>query len=85
VLCVVADPSSRLPVPNEPGCLAESGRGLHVIGALADAWGYTTPADSGKVVWAMFSTDGAPEPGPRSRPNAGTRQLQAASRSAARL
>jgi hypothetical protein len=85
VLCVVADPSRRLPVPKEPGCLAETGRGLHVIGALADAWGYTTPRDSGKVVWAMFSTDGAPEPGPRPRPDAGTRQVQAASRSAARL
>jgi hypothetical protein len=35
--------------------LAENGRGLHVVGALADIWGYTGPSDMGKVVWAMFS------------------------------
>lgn len=61
VLCAVADPSRRLPVLKEPRHLAETGRGLHVIGALADAWGYTTPGDSGKVVWAMFSTDRTPQ------------------------
>jgi hypothetical protein len=55
VLCAVADPSRRAPVPKHPGPLAETGRGLHVIGALADAWGYTTPGDTGKVVWAVFS------------------------------
>jgi hypothetical protein len=55
VLCAVADPSRRTPVPKHPGLLAETGRGLHVIGALADAWGYTTPGDTGKVVWAVFS------------------------------
>ena len=56
VLCAVADPSPRPPVPEEPGCLAETGRGLHVIGALADAWGYITPSDAGKVVWAVLAT-----------------------------
>jgi hypothetical protein len=55
VLCAVADPSRRTPVPKQPSLLAETGRGLHVIGALADAWGCTTPGDTGKVVWAMFS------------------------------
>jgi anti-sigma regulatory factor (Ser/Thr protein kinase) len=57
VLCAVADPSRRAPVAKEADLLAETGRGLHVVGALADAWGYTTPSDMGKVVWAMFSTD----------------------------
>jgi hypothetical protein len=69
VLCAVADPSRRAPVPKDPGLLAETGRGLHVVAALADAWGYTTPSDIGKVVWAMFSTDRAPPcagPHPRS-------------------
>lgn len=56
VLCVVADPSKRLPVPREPGILSENGRGLHVIGALSDDWGYAVLGDFGKVVWAMFST-----------------------------
>jgi len=56
VLCAVADPSERTPVPAEPCYLAETGRGLHVIGALSDQWGYTAPSDMGKVVWAMFTT-----------------------------
>jgi anti-sigma regulatory factor (Ser/Thr protein kinase) len=57
VLCAVADPSRRVPVPKDPGLLAETGRGLQVVAALADAWGYTPPSDNGKVVWAVFSTD----------------------------
>jgi hypothetical protein len=65
VLCAVADPSQRAPVPAELGPLAETGRGLHVVGALSDQWGYTTPSDMGKVVWAMFTT----RPGP---PHAGS-------------
>ena len=60
VLCAVADPSQQPPVPKEPSHLAETGRGLHIIGALADTWGYTTPSATGKVVWAMFSTKPAP-------------------------
>jgi hypothetical protein len=55
VLCAVADPSQRPPVPAQPGCLAEVGRGLNVISALADTWGYTPPCDTGKVVWALLS------------------------------
>jgi hypothetical protein len=69
VLCAVADPSRRAPVPKHPGPLGETGRGLHVIGALADTWGYTAPSDTGKVVWAMLSARphrlaGALIPGP---------------------
>ena len=55
VLCVVADPGRAAPVAKEADVLAETGRGLHVVGALADLWGYTTPSDKGKAVWAMFS------------------------------
>jgi len=54
VLCAVADPSPRVPVPKHPSLLAEAGRGLHVVGVLADAWGYTTSGDTGKVVWAIL-------------------------------
>jgi hypothetical protein len=54
ILCAVADPSDLVPVPREPDYLAETGRGLHVIGALSDKWGYTSPGAGGKVVWAMF-------------------------------
>jgi Histidine kinase-like ATPase domain len=54
ILCAVADPSQLVPVPREPDYLAETGRGLHVISALSDNWGYTSPGTAGKVVWAMF-------------------------------
>jgi hypothetical protein len=53
VLCAVADPSKAAPAPQPPGSLAETGRGLHIICALSDQWGYA-PNDTGKVVWAMF-------------------------------
>jgi anti-sigma regulatory factor (Ser/Thr protein kinase) len=55
VICAVADPSPKTPAPAQPGILCEGGRGLHVISALADAWGYTPPSHAGKVVWALFS------------------------------
>lgn len=55
VLCAVADPSKAAPVPRTPGSLAEAGHGLQMICAFSDRWGYTTPSDAGKVVWAMFS------------------------------
>ena len=54
VLCAVADPSTAAPVPRPPGALDETGRGLHIVCALSDGWGYT-PSGTGKVVWAMFS------------------------------
>src|SRR5690348_6016449 len=56
VLCAVADPSEAAPVPQAPGPLAETGRGLHIICALSDRWGYTTLSDTGKVVWATFTS-----------------------------
>jgi hypothetical protein len=56
VLCAVADPSEMAPIPRTPVSLAETGRGLHIICALSDRWGYTPPSDMGKVVWAIFST-----------------------------
>jgi anti-sigma regulatory factor (Ser/Thr protein kinase) len=53
LLCAVADPSAAAPVPQARGSLAETGRGLHIVGALSDQWGHR-PSDRGKVVWAMF-------------------------------
>lgn len=79
VLCAVADPSQQPPVPKEPSYLAETGRGLHVIGALADTWGHTTPSDTGKVVWAMFATKPAPPRLRRGSPPVLRAQQQAAS------
>ena len=54
VLCAVADPSKTAPSLRVPGSLAETGRGLPIICALSDQWGYTTLSDTGKVVWAVF-------------------------------
>lgn len=57
VLSAVADPSPDPPVPKDPGCLAETGRGLHIVAALSDRWGYcvhTGPGDQEKFVWALF-------------------------------
>ena len=65
VLCAVADPAKAVPMPRTPGSLAEAGRGLQMICAFSDRWGYTTPGDAGKVVWAMFTARHAPpSPGP---------------------
>jgi hypothetical protein len=55
-MCAVADASRAVPVPREPDFLAETGRGLHVIAALSDQWGYTNSGDMGKVIWALFYT-----------------------------
>jgi anti-sigma regulatory factor (Ser/Thr protein kinase) len=71
VLVVVTDPGRQVPVLKEPDYLAESGRGLHVINALSDAWGCTTPTGAGKAVWALFAVrlaEARPDPaaaGPR--------------------
>ena len=64
VLCAVADPGTAVPVPRTPGSLAEAGRGLQMICAFSDLWGYTTPGEAGKVVWAMFTARHAPPPDP---------------------
>ena len=55
LLCAVADPGKAAPVPRTPGVFAEAGRGLQMVCALSDQWGYTTPSDEGKVVWATFT------------------------------
>jgi Histidine kinase-like ATPase domain len=69
VMCAVADPSTVVPVPRSANVLAETGRGLHIIRALSDSWGYTTPDDTGKVVWATFTCRLPPSgPGPRPSP-----------------
>ncbi len=70
VLCAVADPSPRVPAPKELCSLTETGRGLHVIGALADLWGCTTPGDTGKVVWAVFFAKPAPRSDPQTHAGA---------------
>jgi hypothetical protein len=55
VMCAVADASRAVPVRKEPDFFDETGRGLQVIAALSDQWGYTTSVEVGKVIWALFS------------------------------
>lgn len=53
-VCAVTDESEPVPVPVEADELAESGRGLQVVSALSDLWGWNPRAGGGKVVWALF-------------------------------
>lgn len=52
----------RLPAPQAPDAVAESGRGLLLVEALADRWGVTEGRYPLKVVWAELRF-GPPEPG----------------------
>lgn len=56
VLCAVSDPGRDIPVVKEADFFAESGRGLHVIDSLSDSWGWTTPDQAGKAVWAVVTS-----------------------------
>jgi anti-sigma regulatory factor (Ser/Thr protein kinase) len=57
VTCAVLDPSSAPPVPKSPGAATEAGRGLQLVDALSDVWGWSPVAGRGKAVWAiMFCT-----------------------------
>jgi two-component sensor histidine kinase len=57
VICAVTDPSTDLPAERHADWRDEAGRGLLVVAALSDQWGYcTAPDDKGKVVWAAFAT-----------------------------
>ncbi len=54
VLCVVTDGSSLPPVLVPADMSAESGRGLHVVYALAAAWGWMMVGAREKAVWAAL-------------------------------
>ncbi|NJP99001.1 ATP-binding protein [Streptomyces zingiberis] len=61
MVCAVRDPSRESPVtgrhlPEDPERAGESGRGLHLVEAFSDDWGWHPLAGRlcGKVVWAMF-------------------------------
>lgn len=55
VLCAVADPSHEPPVLKESDPLDETGRGMRIVAALSDDWGYAAQGRLGKIVWATFS------------------------------
>jgi hypothetical protein len=56
LICAVRDPSDASPVPGAADSAAESGRGLHLVEAFSESWGWhpLTGASHGKVVWALF-------------------------------
>jgi Histidine kinase-like ATPase domain len=54
VICAVLDPSDATPVLKGPGCAGESGRGLQIVDALSDVWGWSPVAGRGKAVWAIL-------------------------------
>lgn len=57
----VADDCPKIPVVVEGDVLDESGRGLHLVGAVADKWGVEARRDGGgKAVWFECLTAAAP-------------------------
>jgi anti-sigma regulatory factor (Ser/Thr protein kinase) len=54
IICMVTDPGAQPPVMAPPDPLAEAGRGLYVIEALSDTWGWTRLGGCRKAVWAAL-------------------------------
>jgi anti-sigma regulatory factor (Ser/Thr protein kinase) len=54
VTCAVLDPSDVAPVLKAPGGAEEAGRGLQMVDALSDVWGWSPVAGRGKAVWAIL-------------------------------
>lgn len=55
----VLDRSDRLPTPRDHDPTAVSGRGLAIVGTLADRWGVEVVGD-GKCVWAELPVQAEP-------------------------
>jgi DNA-binding NarL/FixJ family response regulator len=51
----VRDDGTGTPQPQPPSETGEHGRGMHLVAALAAAWGMDVPRDDGKVVWAELA------------------------------
>ena len=54
VMCAVLDPSDIAPVLRMPDRNEEAGRGLKMVDALSDVWGWSPLAGRGKAVWAIL-------------------------------
>ncbi len=57
VACLVADTSDRAPHKVDAHHFAESGRGLSLVAAFSEEWGWN-PVRGGKVVWAVCGAQG---------------------------
>lgn len=55
ILALVTDPNCDGPVPGDPDEFAETGRGLQVVEAITESWGWASLATGGKAVWAAFA------------------------------
>ncbi|MGH3190937.1 MAG: ATP-binding protein [Streptosporangiaceae bacterium] len=56
VVVFVWDASPQPPARGDPGADAVSGRGLLLVEALSQRWGYFGHDGAGKVVWALLET-----------------------------
>ncbi|MFJ4963414.1 hypothetical protein EES43_00210 [Streptomyces sp. ADI96-02] len=54
LLCVVYDPGQRRPRLTPPAILAEDHRGLPIVEALSESWGWGPAGTTGKAVWARL-------------------------------
>ena len=54
VMCAVLDPSDLAPVLRMPSRTDEAGRGLQMVDALSDVWGWSPVTGRGKAVWAIL-------------------------------
>jgi anti-sigma regulatory factor (Ser/Thr protein kinase) len=54
VMCAVLDPSDSAPVLRMPDRGEEVGRGLQMVDALSDVWGWSPVTGRGKAVWAIL-------------------------------
>ncbi|MFF7275294.1 ATP-binding protein [Streptomyces griseorubiginosus] len=62
LLVTVSDPGDEPPAytPTDDCSLREHGRGLYIVDALAEEWGWTSRPPAGKTVWAKLSTTPPP-------------------------
>ncbi|MGW0418989.1 ATP-binding protein [Streptomyces sp. NPDC003015] len=62
LMVTVSDPGDEPPAytPDDATSLREHGRGLYIVDALAQEWGWTSRPPAGKTVWAKLSTSPPP-------------------------
>ena len=54
VMCAVLDPSDAAPILRAPNYETECGRGLQLVDALCDVWGWSPVVGRGKAVWGIL-------------------------------
>lgn len=54
MICAALDPSDALSVLQAHAGAEEGGKGLQMVDALSDVWGWSPVAGRGKAVWAIL-------------------------------